>query len=501
MAKGGSTPEPARAFDWGYQVPASLVEHQDDGATRLEFDLSGLPIQQSIYARIQARARSFGPGLNPSLAVWLLDAEGRKIRRVREVTFLTDWTGTAQFPVSQVIDQHLRQAASKRVAFRIEARGPAGFSQQLVFEQAPILAVYKTGPARYAEAELFEPVWTGKRILSETLLPTAYGEQAAEAQLAFVPSKILSVQNYARNRTYIQGRDFVLDGRNLRLTADSAIPFHPYKDLYHQNPDAKPRTMQTLDGGYLTFSSGGFLVDQQLVVSYEHTTAWNGPVPGPAKAWLPRSFQLLESGQPLKLVVFGDSISFGGDASAQKGYAPWLPRWSDLLVEGLERHYGSEIDAINPSLGGTRSDWGRKTIDGLVSFERPDLVILGFGMNDGGGVPVQQFVANTQAMMDSVRAENPEAEFILLMSFQPNPKWRKLELMESYLEALQALEGPGVALADMWSLHEYLLQHKTYWDMSTNHVNHPNDFLVRVYAQLLLARLGVVEWKSSEADL
>ena len=63
--------------------------------------------------------------------------------------------------------------------------------------------------------------------------------------------------------------------------------------------------------------------------------------------------------------------------------------------------------------------------------------------------------------------------------------------MIGYLEALKALEGPGVAVADMWSMHGYLLKHKTYWDMTGNHVNHPNDFLVRIYAQTLLATLGV----------
>lgn len=147
---------------------------------------------------------------------------------------------------------------------------------------------------------------------------------------------------------------------------------------------------------------------------------------------------------------------------------------------------------INPSLGGMRSDWGKNVVDGLVSFEKPDLVVLGFGMNDGG-VPftVEQFVANTRAMMESVRKQNPAAEFILLMSFQPNSKWRSLEPMPGYLEALKKMEGPGVAVADVWSTHGYLLAHKTYWDMTGNHVNHPNDFMVRIYAQTVLVALGI----------
>ncbi|NOU36269.1 MAG: SGNH/GDSL hydrolase family protein [Kiritimatiellaceae bacterium] len=250
--------------------------------------------------------------------------------------------------------------------------------------------------------------------------------------------------------------------------------------------------MKTVDGGYLTFSESAYFNDKQLAVTYEHAEPWAGPVPLSAEKNLSKTFAKLKAKQPLKLVVFGDSISIGASASGKGNRAPWMPIWADLVADELGRVYGSTVDLMNPSLGGMRADWGKDTVDGLVSFQKPDLVILGFGMNDAGSpFAVEQFVANTQAMMDSVRKQNPSAEFILLMSFQPNSKWRSLDLMTEYLAAFKKLEGPGVAVADMWSMHGYLLQHKTYWDMTGNHVNHPNDFLVRVYAQTVLETLGV----------
>jgi lysophospholipase L1-like esterase len=248
--------------------------------------------------------------------------------------------------------------------------------------------------------------------------------------------------------------------------------------------------MKTLDGGYLTFSESSFFNDKQLAVTYAHDEAWSGPVPESAEKYLPRTFQALRQGTPLKLVVFGDSISSGSNASGKSVRAPWMPRWADLVVAQLRQTYHSEIEYINPSLGGMTSRWGKETIHGLVSFEKPDLVILGFGMNDGGGFGVAEFVNNTTAMMESVRAQNPNAEFILIMSMQPNARWRDLTLMSAYRDELKKMEGPSVAVADIWSIHSYLLEHKTYWDMTGNHVNHPNDFLVRIYAQVLLELLG-----------
>ena len=165
------------------------------------------------------------------------------------------------------------------------------------------------------------------------------------------------------------------------------------------------------------------------------------------KKAFPGKFPNIGKGRPLKVVVFGGSISV--EASAIGKCAPWMPRWDDVMI-------------------------------------------ICFSMNDAGRpFSTEQFIANTQSIMDSIRAQNSDAEFILLMSFQNNPKWRSLKPMIDYLEALKALEGPGVAVVDMWTMHGYLLENKTYWDMTGNHVNHPNDFLVRIYAQTLLATLGV----------
>lgn len=37
----------------------------------------------------------------------------------------------------------------------------------------------------------------------------------------------------------------------------------------------------------------------------------------------------------------------------------------------------------------------------------------------------------------------------------------------------------------MTDMHTHLLRLKRYWDMTGNNINHPNDFLARVYAQVV----------------
>lgn len=145
---------------------------------------------------------------------------------------------------------------------------------------------------------------------------------------------------------------------------------------------------------------------------------------------------------------------------------------------------------VNHAVGGTGSAWGLQTI-GKVIEAKPDLVLLAFGMNDSAGCPAADYQANLRAMVEAVRKAQPEAEFILIATMLGNADWTALhqELFPQYRDALAALCGPGIALADMTSVWAELLKHKQDHDMTGNGVNHPNDFGHRVYAQVLSALL------------
>ncbi len=479
-----------------------MVQNGPEGESvvLVRFDLSHFPVEAPPNCMMWLNCEIKGTGANPSLAVcgvesdWdpktvTFDTMPKIIRHLTERTIPAKLKGGFGLMVTDFVRERVKDG---KVSFLVRMRSTPGFSKSVELNRNTVLAVSKGGTPAYDLKEALRPLWKGRLMSDESILPTSIDGKPAEANLAFPVSRVLRVRNYALTETYEEGRDFTIEGRTLRLTPDSRIPFLRFEEMYHNNPEAKPGVFKALDGTYLTFGEGDWFNSRQLVVTYEHDEPWGGPVPVPAEALLPRTFARLKVGKPLKLAIFGDSISAGGSASSQTPKPPFLPNWGKLLAGELARKYGSEITCINPSLGGMRSDWGREMVGGLLAHEKPDLVVLGFGMNDGG-VPVAPdvFAANTRAMMETLRKENPDVEFLLLMSFQPNSRWRKLEPMPAYLEALKAMEAPGVAVADVWSPHEYLLKNKTYWDMTANGVNHPNDFLVRLYAQILLARLGV----------
>src|SRR4029079_4740060 len=113
-----------------------------------------------------------------------------------------------------------------------------------------------------------------------------------------------------------------------------------------------------------------------------------------------------------------------------------------------------------------------------------------FGMNDVFGRNASAYQANILAIMDTIRADAPDAEFILLASMLGNAEWgMPMDQFSLYRDALKKLCGPGVVLADMTSMWDELLKRKTFYDLTGNGVNHPNDFGHCVYAQLLCSLL------------
>jgi hypothetical protein len=53
-----------------------------------------------------------------------------------------------------------------------------------------------------------------------------------------------------------------------------------------------------------------------------------------------------------------------------------------------------------------------------------------------------------------------------------------------------ASEQEGVVVADMTTMHQDLLKRKAFIDMTGNNVNHTNDYLSRVYAQVILETMN-----------
>lgn len=372
-------------------------------------------------------------------------------------------------------------------------RFPILFICSYALSAAAVCAGEPAKPRRFDPAGL-RPFWLSATMEGESVLFVKESAAAqAKAAVLFEPTKIVSVCSSSGEVVYAEGRDYVWKqgSREIVLPPGSRIVCKTPQDLRRPAGSQRHRLTHRDGNGEILFGGGHEYHDMQTLITYEHKTGvWAGPVPSFAGGQLPRTIKRLAEKQPVQIALLGDSISTGCNASGWAKTPPFQPAYQDLLVLNLQSVYGVKVSLANFAVSGTDTAWGLGQI-GKVIEAKPDLVILAFGMNDSAGRPAAQYQANIQAMIDAVRKARPDAEFILVATMLGNKDWALLrqDLFPQYRDALAALCGPGVVLADMTSIWAELLKHKRDWDLTGNGVNHPNDFGHRVYAQVLSALL------------
>ncbi len=338
--------------------------------------------------------------------------------------------------------------------------------------------------------KLLRPVWQGNTVEGEPVLFIRDPKTGlAKASLLFPARKILSVQNSTGDIAYEEGRDYhwKRESRELMLPANSRIVSRTLAELRRPAGSQKYALTHRDGNGEIFFGGKLEYHNMQTCITYTHAPEdWKTRLPTFNEQALPRTIEKLRAHKPVSIVLIGDSISTGCNASGWAGEAPFQPSFPDLLQQHLEARRQTTVRLTNLSVSGKDTRWVLSMIDDVVA-PRPDLIIVAFGMNDAAGRSALEYQANTKAVMTKIRETLPQTEFILVASMLGNPNWTRLqhELFPRYRDALAELCEPGIALADMTSLWTEFFKRKQNQDLTGNGVNHPNDFGHRVYAQVL----------------
>lgn len=342
------------------------------------------------------------------------------------------------------------------------------------------------------EEKLMTPVWHGDTVYEESVMYIRGKDGAVPAApLLYTPEKILEVRSPDGTRTYESGRDYALKDGLLYRTEDSAIPCWEYEEFYPSQGAEIPIASRKESGRFIRYDRGDVYASKQIRVTYTHADRWRGPIPESQLYRLPGVREKWERQETVKIVYFGDSIMEGCDASGHWHISPHMPVLSDLLTRALSQKYGRPIESVNTAVGGKTAAWGAEEVERRILPYRPDLVILGFGMNDG--VRPRVYAEQIGRIIQKTRKGLPRAEFLLTGTMLPNPDgigWTgyQPEYIWSLRHLASGLEGVGVA--DMTGMSAYLLSRKRFEDMTGNGINHPNDFGVRIYAQTLFRCLS-----------
>jgi len=323
--------------------------------------------------------------------------------------------------------------------------------------------------------EAMQPFWLGSEIHNEAILMLSQNGKPASGRLMFRPAPIISVRDYGLTTNYVEGVDYTLDGQTLLCTASSRIP--------------QVRDENLQKGEYKWNVIGG----KQLMVTYEHYDAWTNPFPEYFGGALPGTMQKLRAHKPLTVVAYGDSITHGYGESRLSHIRPYLPPWPELFVHRLKTVYKDHhIRLYNSSQSGATSQWGRDYAQRMVVSLKPDLALIAFGQNDFWSVSADTFATNIASIIHTVRAQNPNAEFLLISPLRYDPEYTTnspyWDAVGQYAKKMKAITGPGVQFVDMTSISQWVYTAKKPKDCMNDPL-HPNDYFARWYAQCVVAAL------------
>lgn len=341
------------------------------------------------------------------------------------------------------------------------------------------------------------PVWKGNTVYNESLMfvPDAKTGKIEPAPLLYKPDKVLEIRSSNLTALFIEGKDYVVtdDGR-IKLTEQTSLPKWSFDEYYRQVPDTFDIMSVSAKGRHLRYAEGDTITKTQVSVTYTHSDEWNGFIPEYAGSVLKNTVKKLSNKEPVTIVYNGDSVAVGCNASGWLGIAPFVPSWTDMVTQEIEKAYGTSVNSINTAVGGTKADWGLENVQNNIIAYNPDIVVLRFGTNDGTAkVPTQVFSKQIEQIIQRVLKTNPVCEFILVSNLCPNPDaegWTSTYHTE-YESALEKLaeKYSGVVVAKMTTFEKYLLQRKRYWDTTGNNINHLNDFMTRVQASVIAKML------------
>ena len=330
------------------------------------------------------------------------------------------------------------------------------------------------------------PYWKGDTIYHESVMVRKEQDGSVPAiSLLYPATEILFVRSSDLKTVYEKGIDWDIQNGKLVILEGSKVPFMTYNEYYPST--AGSNTFDTVNGGKIYFSEGSVLHKKQLAVTYKHSASWEGSLPKNKGYLMPKTIAKLKNNEKLKILFYGDSITTGANSSGVVGAAPYAATWMDMFKKSLEKTYNNnKITTVNTAVGGKTSSWGVQNAQERVAAHNPDLLVVGFGMNDGGLSPAQH-KDNINTIISVAKAANPNVEVLIVSTMLPNPEVQLTVGNQALYESeLLTLETEGIVVAPVTSMHKYLMEHKRYSDMTGNNVNHPNDFVARLYAQTLI---------------
>lgn len=334
-------------------------------------------------------------------------------------------------------------------------------------------------------------------------------------RLLFPVAYALEVTDNNFETVYKQGSDYVVtDDGMLTFPSQSRIKAMPRSLLFlDESADGEwlYNEKAGADEGKAVTSDKFLLYKHQYVITYIRTEVYTGAQAVLQDSRLPHVSRQLRDKKSVNMLYVGDSIGAGAGGSEN------FDNFADMIATALSEKTGARVENINCSVGGMDSASFVSLIYEEFSKINPkiintakaklqlinrykshaDLVFIALGTNDAAGsVKSATFKLNIEILTDFFREANPDVSIVFVAGMIPNDKIKRAADNRDlynydiglYRDALKELsdEYPNSAVADVFGVQQSMLSRKKIEDLIADNLNHPTDYMARIYAQVLL---------------
>ncbi len=352
----------------------------------------------------------------------------------------------------------------------------------------------------YDVRQATKPIYEGNVVYNESVMLVKNKDGSiAPKKLTRYIDKIIAVKDSSLTVDYVEGEDFTIVDGAILPTENTRMRVLNYTEMHPQTGTPGVNVHVDVNGDYMLYGEYGVFHEKQIWISYISVDDYDGFKPTYKGDLVPLTKQKLNNKEDFSTLFIGDSITAGANASEFYNIEPYSPRYSNMVVDALNEIFGMNISHKNIAVGGKDTRWGiEKAQLQTIADTKADLFVIAFGMNDGvRRYSKEEYKSNIQKMIDTAREANPDTEIILIGAMMGNSLAVYMDYtygagyQPEYREVLQQLEEENEAtiFVDVTSMHLDLLEKKEFMDMTGNNLNHPNDFMMRVYAQCILTTL------------
>ena len=347
-----------------------------------------------------------------------------------------------------------------------------------------------------------QPIWDTNEIYDET--GVIIGEEGEMHFLFQAKCGTVVVRDIHLGETYQEGKDYLCTKKGIRRLPNGRLPFWRVDDYFSKTYtppvilEVDPKKVEFIfeEVRYIFHSERADGVRHYLSVSYQTDEKWQGYIPIQDKN--AKSFiKALQEKRKAKIMFYGDSITVGCNATGTVSGGmlnPYMPPWYRLVGDFLADKFDSEITVENEAVGGWTVKDGKDAFDEKIlrHCKSTDLLVLAFGMNDTN-TSAEAYIQSIQEMMNKYFTENPNGNVLLVSPMLPNGQckgWRNNQ--ETFEGALLKTQSnyKNTSVARVTSVIFYMEKTgKPIRDWLANSINHPTDFCVRIYAQIILTTL------------